>query len=88
MVNKVDGVMQHVKDCHAGFAFLTETWLTSITSDVTAVIKSYGYNIQNYYRKDSIKKWGCGVVILYLTKYNLKKFITIHMHHLNILLTL
>ena len=68
--------MEHIKDCDADFAFLSETWLTSITSDVTAVVKSYGYKIQHYIRKDSIKKSGGGVAILYLTKYKLKKFIT------------
>ena len=76
IVNKAEEVMEHIKDCEADFAFLSETWLTSVTSDVTALIKTYGYKIYHYFRKDSIKQRGGGVAILYLLKYTLKKFST------------
>ena len=68
--------MEHIKDCNADFAFISETWLTSQHNDVTAVVKSHGYLTHHHVRDDPIKKGGGGAAILYRAKYKLKPFVT------------
>ena len=76
MVNKADAVMEHVKDCNADFALISETWLTSKHNDVTATVRSHGYLAHHHVRDDPIKKRGGGAAILYRAKYDLKRFST------------
>ena len=68
--------MEHIKDCEADFAFLSETWLTSKNNDVTAVVESYGYQVHHKVRDIPNKTRGGGVAILCLSKYKLKHFNT------------
>ena len=57
--------MESIIDQGISILFVTETWLTSMKNDVTATIKSYGYNLIHYIRKDSVKCRGGGVGIIY-----------------------
>ena len=74
--NKVSEVMEHINDCKADFAFISETWLTSQHNSVTAVVKSHGYLMYHHVRDDPIKNGGGGAAILYLAKHKLKPFST------------
>ena len=38
--NKVSEVMEHIIDCNADFAFISETWLTSQSNNITATVKT------------------------------------------------
>ena len=62
--NKCAEVMEHVSDVDASIAFLTETWMEADKSDVTAVIKSYGYKLLHNRRRDREKETGGGVGVL------------------------
>ena len=53
--NKADDVMAYVIDNNIHVVLLTETWLNDINNDVTAVVKSNGYNIINVPRSCSEK---------------------------------
>ena len=57
--------MESIIDQGISVLFVTETWLTSMKNDVTATIKSYGYNLIYYFRTDSAKCRGGGVGIIY-----------------------
>ena len=52
--NKIQPIMESIIDQGISILFVTETWLTSMKNDVTATIKSYGYNLIHYIRKDSV----------------------------------
>ena len=74
--NKVSEVMEHIIDCNADFAFISETWLTSQSNNITAIVKTYGYLMHHHVRDDPIKNGGGGAAILYLPKHKLKPFST------------
>ena len=76
LVQKAGDVMEHVKDCNADFAFISETWLTSKHNDVTATVRSHGYLAHHHVRDDPIKQRGGGAAIFYLAKYDMKRFPT------------
>ena len=40
MTNKTPKIMEHVMDRDPGIVFLSETWLTSDTDDITAMINT------------------------------------------------
>ena len=50
---------------------MSETWLTENQNNVTAVIKSYGYNIIHKPRSDDAKTRGGGVAIVFKKSLNL-----------------
>ena len=43
MVNKTPAIMEHVIDNDPSIVLLQETWLKSNRSNVTALVKEYGY---------------------------------------------
>ena len=65
--------MEHIIDYSTDFAFVSETWLTTETNDVTAYIQTCGYKLHHVVRKDSIKTRGGGVALLCRSKYKVTK---------------
>ena len=57
--------MGFITDNSIAVCFLTETWLTDANNNVTATIKSYGFNIVHTVRKSTSKVRGGGVAIIY-----------------------
>ena len=43
--NKPDQVMQALDDADIDIAFITETWLSDHSGNITHVIKNYGFDI-------------------------------------------
>ena len=64
MVHKTDTIMEHILDRDADIVFLTETWLTSDCNHVTAMVKTYGYELLHSRRKNRQKETGGGVGVL------------------------
>ena len=64
--------MEHITDCCADIAFITETWLTSQCNDVTAKISTHKYELKHIFRQDDIKKGGGGVGIICHRQYHLQ----------------
>ena len=56
--------MEHVIDCDASIAFISETWMEADKNDITAIIKSYGYTLIHNRRKGREKIMGGGVGIM------------------------
>ena len=63
--NKADSVLTFLEDKNISVLFVTETWLTSLKNDVTAVIKSHGYSIIHHIRGNSDKIRGGGIGLIY-----------------------
>ena len=61
-----ENVLRHV-------VFLTETWLTSEHNHVTALVKTYGYELLHSIRKDRLKDTGGEVGVLIKLKIRRKK---------------
>ena len=57
--------MAYIIDNSIAVCFVTETWLTSLRNDVTATIRSHGFNIIHTVRASSEKSRGGGVAIIY-----------------------
>ena len=75
MVHKTDHIMEHILDRDSDIVFLTETWLSSDQNHVTAMIKTYDYELLHCRRKNREKETGGGVGILvksYLKQKQLK----------------
>ena len=64
--------MEHVVDNKADIVFLTETWLRTSHSAVTATIKRYGYTPYHQVRDHDEKSRGGGIGILCSNKYEIK----------------
>lgn len=60
--NKCHDVMNFIVDHEINLLFMSETWLTDFNNNITAEIKSYGYDIHHYYRTDSR---GGGVALIF-----------------------
>ena len=45
LTNKCDTIMEHLQDRDVDIVFLTETWLVCQNSDITRMVKDYGYNM-------------------------------------------
>ena len=71
MVHKTDIIMEQILDRDSDLVFLTETWLTSDCNHVTAMVKTYGYEILHCRRKNREKETGGGVGVL--VKLNIKR---------------
>ena len=56
--------MEHLTDSNPDLIFLTETWLTSEKSNITAEVKEYGYELLHKIRKNKEKDRGGGVGVL------------------------
>ena len=67
MINKTPEIMEHIRDHDPSIGFLTETWLKSEVSDVTALVKTYGYRLLHNRRKNREKQTGGGVGVLLKT---------------------
>lgn len=63
-MNKCTEVMEHIIDSESDVIFVTETWMPDDINDITATIKSYGYNLSHNRRKDREKTIGGGVGIM------------------------
>ena len=64
MNNKLPALMEHLTDSNPDLVFLTETWLTSEKSNITAEVKEYGYELLHKIRKNREKDRGGGVGVL------------------------
>ena len=64
MVNKTPKIMEHLLDRQPSIVFISETWLKSNRNSVTALTKTYGYNLLHNIRKNRKKELGGGVGIL------------------------
>ena len=62
--------MSYLQDNDILISFMSETWLTENQNNVTAVIKSYGYNIIHKPRSDDAKTRGGGVAIVFKKSLN------------------
>ena len=71
--------MSYLQDLNISLCFFTETWLTDNNNNITASIKSYGYNIIHTYRSDAHNKTkGGGVAIVYQNTLNLTQVFMNH----------
>ena len=59
--NKTDEVMQTLIDSDINLAFITETWLSDDTGNITSIIRSYGYQI---FHTDRSSRGG-GIAVIY-----------------------
>ena len=64
MINKTPMIMEHLIDRSPDIVFLNETWLKSDTSDITALLKTYGYKLVHNRRKNRAKETGGGVGVM------------------------
>ena len=64
MINKTPDIMELVTDRDPSIVFLQETWLKTKKSNVTALVKDYGYVLVHNIRKNRKKDSGGGVGIL------------------------
>ena len=64
MINKTPGIMEHVIDRDPSIVLLQETWLKTKRSNVTALVKEYGYVLLHNPRKGREKNNGGGVGIM------------------------
>ena len=64
MINRTPAIMEHVIDNDPSIVLLQETWLKSNRSNVTALVKEYGYILLHNIRKNREKNSGGGVGIL------------------------
>ncbi len=64
MINKTEIIMEHLLDRDPSIVFVSETWLKSDNSHVTALVKTYGYLLIHNRRKGRDKELGGGVGIL------------------------
>ena len=71
MVHKTDIIMEHITDRDSDIVFLTETWLTSDSNHVTAMVKTFGYELLPCRRKNRKKETGGGVGVL--VKHKIKR---------------
>ena len=56
--------MEHLLDRNSDVVFITETWLSSEKNNITADVKTYGYELIHKIRKDRSKERGGGVGII------------------------
>ena len=63
--------MSYLQDHNISISFISETWLTENHNSVTAIIKSYGYNLIHEPRSDDTKTRGGGVAIIFHNCLNL-----------------
>ena len=66
LVNKVDDVMSILADNSIDLAFISETWLSSLSNSTTFIVKTSGYNIAHNFRE----KRGGGVGIIWSNHLN------------------
>jgi hypothetical protein len=78
MNNKVNDIMAYVVDQSISIFFVTETWITDLNNNTTAIIKSYGFKITHKIRTDSNKCMGGGVAIIYKDWLNLTQVVIKH----------
>ena len=64
MINKTPDIMEHLIDRDPSIVFVSETWLKTLKSNVTALVKEYGYTLLHNPRKGRKKEDGGGVGIL------------------------
>ena len=64
MINRTDGIMEHLLDRDPSIVFISETWLKSDTNNVTSLVMDYGYKLLHRRRKYREKDLGGGVVVL------------------------
>ena len=64
MINKTSEIMELVTDRDPSIVFLQETWLKTNKSNVTALVKDYGYVLVHNIRKNRKKIIGGGVGIM------------------------
>jgi hypothetical protein len=57
--------MTYMIDNHISICFVSESWLTSDNNNITATIKSYGFNIIHKPRRNCDKLRGGGVAIIF-----------------------
>ena len=68
--NKIQSVMDFLSDQSISLLFVTETWMTSMNNDVTATVKSYGFNMIHQIRPPySDKCRGGGVALIYNSQF-------------------
>ena len=71
-MNKTPDIMEHIIDRDPSIVFLQETWLKTNRSNVTALVKEYGYVLIHNTRKNREKEGGGGVGILLKQDINYK----------------
>ena len=64
MINKTDGIMEHLLDRDPSIVFISETWLKSDTNNVISLVMDYGYKLLHNRRKNREKGLGGGVGVL------------------------
>ena len=64
--NKIDLIVELLKDNQIDFAFITETWFSQESNTITSIIKLAGYEIEHVYRT----KKGAGVAILWKSHFH------------------
>jgi hypothetical protein len=65
--------MEHVTDINADVMFLSETWLRSRRSNITATVEEFGYKLHHSIRKNRAKETGGGVGVLVKKTLDVKK---------------
>ena len=85
--NKTDEVMQTLIDSDINLAFITETWLSDDTGNITSIIRSYGYQI---FHTDRSSRGG-GIAVIYRNIVCSNFILPLHIHvsiiHLSIILS-
>ena len=73
MVNKTPDIMEQLLDRDSAIVFLQETWLKSNRSNVTSLVKDFGYKLIHNIRKNREKEIGGGVGVLFKWGMNYKR---------------
>ena len=71
--NKVNDVLNFAFTHNVSLLFVQETWLTDMNNHTTALIKSHGFKIHHYHRRDQS---GGGVAIIYRPAISLIRVFT------------
>ena len=61
MINKTPEIMEHVLDRDPSIVLFQETWLKTDKSNVTAMVKEYGYILLHSIRKNREKSMEVGL---------------------------
>ena len=70
--NKCDTVLEHLEDYECDFCFISESWMEADKNDITAIVKTKGFNFLHARRKNREKESGGGVGVILKNTFSYK----------------